>query len=213
MNRNQQFVIAINRELGSGGRTVGRKLAEKLGVPYHDKAVSITLEEEYQLTTEQQEELKGQNHGRWIQIKRSDGRQFVDDRIYQVNPSEEDAQERADQLFRTEQEALQRIADEASCVVAGRSAFYAFRNHPNHLSVLIQASMEERVARVARKQQLSDDEARQLIERIDTMRENYVSSHTGTSRYDTRNYDLVLRADGKTEDQLVDIILHYIDAL
>ena len=43
------------------------------------------------------------------------------------------------------------------------------------------------------------------------MRENYVSRYTGTSRYDTRNYDVVLRADGKTEDELVDIIMQYIE--
>lgn len=47
------------------------------------------------------------------------------------------------------------------------------------------------------------------IEQVDKMRENYVKKYTGFSRYDTRNYDLVLRADGKTEDELVDIILQY----
>jgi cytidylate kinase len=42
------------------------------------------------------------------------------------------------------------------------------------------------------------------------MRENYVNKYTGTSRYDTRNYDLVLRVDGKTEEELADIIMQYI---
>ena len=44
MNKNERFVITINRELGSGGRTVGRILAEKLGVPYYDKALIKPLE-------------------------------------------------------------------------------------------------------------------------------------------------------------------------
>jgi len=47
MNKNEQFVITINRELGSGGRTVGRLLAEKLGVPFYDKAVIKALQEKY----------------------------------------------------------------------------------------------------------------------------------------------------------------------
>ena len=42
------------------------------------------------------------------------------------------------------------------------------------------------------------------------MRENYVRKHTGTSRYDTRNYDIVIKADGKTEDEIVDIIMMYL---
>ena len=49
MNKNEKFVITINRELGSGGHTVGRLLAEKLGVPFYDKAVIKTLQEKYQL--------------------------------------------------------------------------------------------------------------------------------------------------------------------
>ena len=50
MNKNDRFVITINRELGSGGRTVGRILAEKLGVPYYDKALTKPLEEKFDLT-------------------------------------------------------------------------------------------------------------------------------------------------------------------
>ena len=45
MNKNEKFVITINREVGSGGRTVGRKLAEKLGVKYFDKALIESLTE------------------------------------------------------------------------------------------------------------------------------------------------------------------------
>ena len=52
MNKNERFVITINRELGSGGRTVGRILAEKLGVPYYDKALTKPLEEKFNMTSD-----------------------------------------------------------------------------------------------------------------------------------------------------------------
>ena len=55
MNKNEQFVITINRELGSGGRTVGRLLAEKLGVPFYDKAVIKALQEKYNHEHDKQE--------------------------------------------------------------------------------------------------------------------------------------------------------------
>jgi cytidylate kinase len=95
-------------------------------------------------------------------------------------------------------------------VVAGRSGFYVFRDHPNHLNVFIQASMPYRVERVMRKQQISEEEAVKTIKKVDKMRENYVKKYTGLSRYDTRNYDLVISADGKSEEQIVDIIMKYI---
>ena len=60
MNLNNKFVITINRELGSGGRTVGRKLAEKLGVEYYDKALIKALQDRYGISVEQIEKIKGQ---------------------------------------------------------------------------------------------------------------------------------------------------------
>ena len=60
MNKYEKFVITINRELGSGGRTIGRKLAERLGVKYYDKAVIQGLTEKYGLTVEEIERLKAQ---------------------------------------------------------------------------------------------------------------------------------------------------------
>lgn len=59
MNKNEKFVITINRELGSGGRTVGQKLAEKLGVKFYDKALIKALEERFNLTVKEIEKLKG----------------------------------------------------------------------------------------------------------------------------------------------------------
>jgi cytidylate kinase len=61
-----------------------------------------------------------------------------------------------------------------------------------------------------RKQGISEKEALKVIKEVDLMRENYVRKHTGTSRYDTRNYDIVIKADGKTEDEIVDIIMMYL---
>ena len=115
-----------------------------------------------------------------------------------------------DEMFKTETLILQDLAVEGSCVAAGRSGFHVFRYHPNHLSILIQASKEFRMARVARKQNITEDEARKKIEKVDKMRENYVKKYTGTSRYDTRNYQLIITADGKTEEEIADMIMQYI---
>ena len=211
MNKNEKFVITINRELGSGGRTVGRKLAEKLGVEFYDKAVIKGLQQTYHLTIEEIEKLKGQKQGWWTDFKRV---MFVgsgmNSNYYLPKKGNESDLMDTDKVFKTETEILKGIAEDESCVIAGRSGFYVFRNHPNHLNILIQASMPFRVERVMRKQGMTEDEARKTIEKVDKMRENYVKEYTKTSRYDTRNYDLVISADGKTEDQIVEQILMFI---
>ena len=212
MNKKERFVITINRELGSGGRTVGRLLAEKLGVPFFDKAVIKALQEKYHLTPEEIERLKGRKHSWWAEVenilKIGSG---INMEYYM--PQKGDAPDllTTDEMFKTETLILQDLAAGESCVVAGRSGFHVFRLHPNHLSVLIQASMESRVERIMRKQNMTEEEARKTIERVDKMRENYVKKYTGTSRYDTRNYQLVIAADGKTEEQMADLIMQYIE--
>ena len=65
MNRNENFVITINRELGSGGRTIGEILAHKLGVSFYDKALIKALEEKYNLTAEEIEKMKGREIRWW----------------------------------------------------------------------------------------------------------------------------------------------------
>lgn len=211
MNKNERFVITINRELGSGGRTVGRLLAEKLGVPFYDKALVKALQEKYNLTVEEIERLKGRKHGWWADLERIlkiDSDMSID--YYLPKKGDMPDLLTTDEMFQTETLILQDIAIEQSCVVAGRSGFYVFRAHPNHLSVFIQASMEYRMERVARKQGITTDEARKIIEQVDKMRENYVNKYTGTSRYDSRNYQLVISADGKTEEEMADMIMEYI---
>ena len=206
-----KFVITINRELGSGGRTVGRKLAERLGVEFYDKAVIKGLEEQYHLTVEEIERLKGQKQGWWSDVKRI---MFVSPSMHSnyYIPREGDEPDMldTDQLFKAETEILKGIAEEESCVIAGRSGFHVFNKHPNHVSILIQASLPFRLERLMRKQGISEKEALKAIYKVDQMRENYVKKHTGTSRYDTRNYDIVIKADGKTEDEIVDIIMMYL---
>ena len=114
------------------------------------------------------------------------------------------------QLFQAEKEILEGIAQDKSCVIAGRLAFFVLKSHPNHLSVLIQSSMESRIARVMRKKNISQEEAVKLIDKVDKMREKYVKNFSNTSRYDTRNYDLVIKTDGKTEEEVANHILNFI---
>ena len=130
MNKNEKFVITINRELGSGGRTVGRIVAQKLGVPFYDKALIRALEEKYELTTEEIERLKSRKRSWWADFKRVMivGEDAANSTSYYVG-SESDLLT-TEALFKAEKEILTGIAEEESCVIAGRSAFFVLNGHP-----------------------------------------------------------------------------------
>ena len=210
MNKNERFVITINRELGSGGRTVGRILAEKLGVPYYDKAIIKPLEEKFDMPIDQIERLKGNNRSWWEDIKRvlilgeeaANSSEYYDEEKKELVTSEA--------VLKAEKDILQSIANEESCVIAGRSAFFVTNGHHNRLNILIQASMDHRLKRLMAKRGISEKEAKKIIKDVDVAREEYLKNNAHTSRYDTRNYDLVISMDGKTEEEAVKVILAYI---
>ncbi len=212
MNKNEKFVITINRELGSGGRTVGEKLAERLGVSFYDKALIKALEEKYHLTVEEIEKLKGQKNNWWSDFKRvvSVGGALNQSVYYQVPVGSKSELLTTADLFNAETEILEGIAENESCVIAGRCGFFVFRNHPNHLSILILAPLEYRIQRVMRKKGLSHEEAEKIIRQVDRMRENYVTKYTNSSRYDARNYNIVISSDERTEEEIADLIVRYI---
>lgn len=213
MDLNEKFVITISREIGSGGRTVGRKLSEKLGVPYCDKNVIRGLIEHFNLSAYNIERIKGEKKN-WL----SD---FVQ-KVAPVPPAgsfletesryatEYPEAVTTENIFKVEAQILKDLAEEGSCVIAGRSGFFVLKDHPNKVDVFITSSRENRLERIMRKQQLPKEQAETVLDSVDKMRENYVKRFTSRSRYDLRNYDLVLNMDKLTEDEAVDCIVQFI---
>jgi len=213
MNKNEKYVITINRELGSGGRTVGRKLAEKLNVAFYDKALINELKKKFQLDTEQIEKLKSGKSDWWREFINSAmymGQGMNEMWYYQRMTGNEGYLVTSSDMFKMDKEILTQVAAEDSCIIAGRNGFSVFADHPNHLSIFIQAPLEYRIQRIMGKQNLTREEAEKVIKKVDDMRESYVKKYAGTSRYDTRNYDLVVNMEGKTEDEVVELILQFI---
>ncbi len=210
---NHHLVVTLSRELGSGGRTVGRKLAERLDIRYSDKDLINALRTKFNLTTSSIEQLKGEKKN-WL----ADFIKWVAPMPKQsmlVNEDSRFVQEfrsdiTTDDVFKAETEILQAIAEEGPCVIAGRSGFFVLKDCPGKISVFITASREHRIARVKRKQNLTEEQAAAIIDSVDASRENYVYRYTGKNRYDARNYDLVLNMDHLTEDDAVELIHAYI---
>ncbi len=212
MKLNDPFVITISREVGSGGRTVGEKLAEKLNVNYVSKELIKALEEKLNLTQAGIEHLKGSKKNWFTDIFKQvapEPKATIKVGGYTYSRDFQDPVTVQD-VYDAEVEILNAIADEGSCVIAGRSAFFVLKDHPNKLNIFIQAPLEKRVRRVMEKQSLTEEEAREVIASVDKSRDTFVQRYAGVSRYDARNYDLVLNVGDLTDDEAVACILKYI---
>ena len=212
MNTKEPFVITISREVGSGGHTVGRILAEKLNVRYCDKQLLESLEKQFGLSAYGIEKLKGEKKN-WLadffkKVSPMPSASALElapkySQEFRIDVTTED-------IFKAESEILKGLAQLGSCVVAGRSGFFVLKDCPNKLDVFISASMPHRIERVMRKQNLSEESAQAVIEGIDEARENYIQRFAGVSRYDARNYDLCIKSDGHSEEELAELILDFI---
>ena len=209
---NDPFIITISREIGSGGGSVGRKLAEKLNVKYINKQLIQALQEKFNLNKSGIEHLRNKK------------KNWFTDLFEQVSPAPKATMEvggytfsrefpdavTVKDIYEAEKEILNAIADEGSCVITGRSAFFVLKDRPNKVDIFITASKAARIEQVMAKQNLSKEEAVKLVDTVDEGRDNYVKRHTGLSRYDMRNYDLILDMDYLTEDEAVEKILSFI---
>lgn len=207
MDQSKNFVITINRELGSGGRTIGRELAQRLDVKYYDKALIEALTKAFDISLDELEKIKAEKKSWWNDFTNFYFRNHNIDERFDIDYNVATT----DNIYEVETEVLRKLAERESCVIAGRSGFQIFRNHPNALKIFIQSSMEKRIARVMKKQSLSRQEAVNVIESIGKARENYTKHFSGTSRYDTRNYDLVLDVTNLSEQDAVDVIMEFIN--
>ena len=209
---NDPFIITISREIGSGGGSVGRKLAEKLNVKYINKQLLQALQEKFNLNKSGIEHLRNKK------------KNWFTDLFEQASPAPKATMEvggytfsrdfpdavTVKDIYEAEKEILNAIADEGSCVITGRSAFFVLKDRPNKVDIFITASKAARIEQVMAKQNLSKEEAVKLVDTVDEGRDNYVKRHTGLSRYDMRNYDLILDMDYLTEDEAVEKILSFI---
>ncbi|MBQ6729137.1 MAG: cytidylate kinase-like family protein [Bacteroidales bacterium] len=186
---NPKFVIAINREFGSGGREIAYKLGELLNVNVYDKAILDTLTTKFNLTVEEMQRIKASKPNWWNEFCRF-YQQFGAAGQGGYTP-QEGREVTSQQIYLAETQILRDLASQESCVIIGRSGFHIFRNHPYAMRIFFIADRKARVKRVMEKFALDEDAASMRIDKIDEARDTYTQTVAGVSRYDARNYDFV----------------------
>lgn len=191
------LVITVNRQCGSGGLEIARKLGERLGMKVYDRNLLENVAKQFDITKEDMDRMKAKKTSWWSDFCHFYQQYGAASGIDTVDPNPTPLA-----LYNAEKKLLLEVAEKESCIVVGRAGFHIFRDHPNALHLLILADKDARVKRICKKQHLSEEEAAKLIDRIDEERETFTHTVADTSRYDARHYDIALNVTGLTADSV-----------
>ncbi|MDF2610091.1 MAG: hypothetical protein K0R92_1565 [Lachnospiraceae bacterium] len=201
----KHFVITIARGYGSGGKTIGKMLAEELGIHYYDRELLRLASDDSGIN----EELFGRVDE---QLKQSLLYKLVK-KEYKgelIPPDKEDFISN-DNLFNLQAKVINDLAEEESCVIVGRCADYILKDNPNVIKIFVHASLEDCVIRLKDMFSLSPKELEKKVIDTDRRRAEYYRYYTGRSWEDVKNYDLCLNTKQLGFDKCVEIVKSYID--
>mgnify|MGYP000999660596 CR=1 FL=1 len=202
----ENFTITIARQYGSGGRTVGKMLAEKLAVPFYDKQIIQLASDESGIDVK----LFGQVEG-GMSVKPS---LFNKSGLYkgELIPPTDKGFISDENLFNYQAKIIKKLAEQdESCIIVGRCAEYVLKDYDNVLSVFIHAPHEYCMEQAAKKQSMGSKELERYIQKIDKHRADYHKYYTGLDWTDARNYDLCLDSSKLGFERCVQEIMSYIN--
>ncbi|MBQ9777452.1 MAG: cytidylate kinase-like family protein [Clostridia bacterium] len=200
------FTVTFTRGFGSGGRTIGKMLAERLNIPFYDKELIKLASEESGIN----EALFGladesKRASLFKKYDRSYGEHLISPESGEFTSD--------DSMFNFQAKIIKQLAERESCVIVGRCANYVLRDRPRVLRVFTYASEDFCVEQVKRLYGLSDKDALRQIERIDRARSTYYRYYTGAEWDNARHYDLCLNTSELGFERCVELIQHYINVL
>lgn len=196
-------IITISRQYGSGGRFIGRKLAEALDIPFYDKELITMSAEESGMSKEifEKADEKAANSLLYTLSMNAyllHGMAGVPD--LPLN----------DKVFLVQSEVIRKLAAKGPCVIVGRCADYVLPENPNCVNVYIYSDMEDRVSRATTYYNLSADRAQEQIQKTDKKRAAYYNFYTNLKWGRAENYDLSLNSAKIGVDGCVEVIRSFI---
>lgn len=184
-------IITISREFGSGGRTIGRKTAEKLGIPCYDAELIHKIAKESGFSEQYvQEESEGAAGG-WLFP-------FFSDRA--MGPTNQD------KMWLSQRKVILELAEQGPCVIVGRCADFVLKDKADCLNVFIHASMEYRAERIVKEYGETDEAPERRLREKDKRRAAYHRFYTDMKWGHAQNYHLCLDSGTLGIDKCVDIL-------
>ncbi len=200
----EKIIYTIGREFGSGGRDVGQKLAEKLGIPYYDKELLSRASAESGLCEEifHMQDEKPTNSFLYSLVTDTYSFSNYHGNNYMDMPL-------GQKVFLAQFDTIKRIAAEGSCVIVGRCADYALSELPHCIHSFIYADKDFRIKRVASELNIPEAKAKDMINRTDKQRASYYNFYTNKKWGDSRSYDLSLNSEKLGIDGCVEMLLKF----
>lgn len=188
-DNNQKIIITISREYGSGGRYIGKLVAEKLGIKLYDNEFVLKMAEDTGLSAKYIEDNEQ---------KRNILDNFNNGYYYGLNNS--------DELFIKESELIKEIANKESCVIIGRCADFILKDRKNVLKVFVSSSMDDKIKRATSFYELDKSKAEKEINRINKLRANHYKYYTEKEWNNPSNYDICINSDTIGIENAVELI-------
>lgn len=193
------FVIVIGRQYGAGGKGLGKRLAEKLNIPYYDKellsetAESLGFSKELFLKADEK--------------KPSLFRSFLSFNYGSPSAAFSSYVLSDDNLYRAQSRVIKTIAEKGSCIIVGRTADYVLRDHPGLISVFVHAPIEHRAKTIIdRGEAKSKEEALEKANKLDRSRESYYNFFTNRNWGHADNYHLSFDSSVLSLETMADLI-------
>ena len=184
-------IITISREFGSGGRTIGRRVAERLGIPCYDSELITKIAEESGYDADYVKEESEDISGGWLAP-------FFSDRSMGLTNQ--------DKLWSIQSRIIVELAEKESCVIVGRCADYILRDKADCLKVFIFADPAKRAERIVTEYGETDVSPEQRIKEKDKRRATYHNFYTDMKWGQAQNYHLCLNSGEIGLDKCIDII-------
>ncbi len=183
-------IITIGRELGSGGRTIGKMVANRMGIPYYDREL---IDEAAKVTGLSPKYVEGYEQRATnsflynLVMGSSYGYGILQSANKQTLPLTE-------QIYNAQRDVIQKYAESGSCVIVGRCADGILKDRDDVLRVFIYADMEKRLKHSIETYGMSKETAKDEIERSDRERARHYSAFTDKKWGDRRNYDIMMNS-------------------
>ena len=202
----KNFVITIARGYGSGGKTIGKMLSERMGIHYYDQELLRLASDESGIN----EKLFGQADeclNKPVFFKKS-ARSAHTGKLLPPNSQDFTSMEN---LFNYQAKVIEDLAKrDESCVIVGRCADYILRDYDNVLSIYVHAPKDYCIRTTREIRNLNEEEAWKFIQKTDKRRSDYYRYFTGNDWKDADNYDLCLNSAKLGWDKCMDLIEAYL---
>ena len=190
------IVITIAREYGSGGRYIGKLVAERLGIKLYDKEFIAKIADDTGLSSEY--------------IENNEQKRNVLDSL---NNGYYAGLSNADELFVKESEMIKKIAGTESCVIVGRCADFILKDNKNVLKVFINSNINDKIKRATEIYGMDTEKAEKEIARINKLRSNHYKYYTENEWNDPSNYDICINSDTIGIENSVELICNLANKL